>query len=34
MSFLADGGATPTVPVKSLSSWIEEMEEEHGKTNL
>ncbi|XP_033353992.1 eukaryotic translation initiation factor 4B [Bombus vosnesenskii] len=29
MSFLADGGATPTVPVKSLSSWIEEMEEEH-----
>ncbi|XP_060820425.1 eukaryotic translation initiation factor 4B [Bombus pascuorum] len=29
MSFLADGGATPTVPVKPLSSWIEEMEEEH-----
>lgn len=29
MSFLADGGATPTVPVKPLSSWIDDMEEEH-----
>ncbi|KOX68213.1 Eukaryotic translation initiation factor 4B [Melipona quadrifasciata] len=29
MSFLADGGGTPTVPVKPLTSWIDEMEEEH-----
>lgn len=29
MSFLADGGGTPTVPVKPFSSWIDEMEEEH-----
>ncbi|CAK9830168.1 Eukaryotic translation initiation factor 4B [Anthophora retusa] len=29
MAFLADGGGTSTVPVKPLSSWIDEMEEEH-----
>ncbi|XP_076765893.1 eukaryotic translation initiation factor 4B [Xylocopa sonorina] len=29
MSFLADGGTTPTVPVKPLSSWYDETEEEH-----
>lgn len=34
MSFLADGGGTPTVPVKPFSSWIDEMEEEHGIKNL
>ena len=34
MSFLADGGGTPTVPVKPLTSWIDEMEEEHGKIYL
>ncbi|XP_076239207.1 eukaryotic translation initiation factor 4B [Calliopsis andreniformis] len=33
MSFLADGGGTPTVPVKSLSSWADDMEEEHGYTS-
>lgn len=34
MSFLADGGTIPTVPVKPLGSWVDEVEDEHGKSNL
>lgn len=33
MSFLADGSGTPNVPVKPLSSWVDDMEEEHGNAN-
>ncbi|XP_076174720.1 eukaryotic translation initiation factor 4B isoform X2 [Ptiloglossa arizonensis] len=33
MSFLADGGTIPTVPVKPLGSWVDEVEDEHGFTS-
>lgn len=29
MSFLADGGGTPTIPLKS-TSWADDVEDEHG----
>ncbi|XP_078037415.1 eukaryotic translation initiation factor 4B [Augochlora pura] len=33
MEFLADGGTTPTVPIKPLTNWADDTEEEHGYTS-
>nr|XP_033336858.1 eukaryotic translation initiation factor 4B isoform X2 [Megalopta genalis] len=33
MAFLADGGTTPTVPIKPLTNWADDTEEEHGYTS-